>query len=168
MVGGTGGATSQSTKVKFKAKITLDELVVTADKGKSEKFKRESPPPGTPKPSNPEEVVRSHLAAMKELTATLQGIKDEATYKAALPSLEKTVKRIQDLTSQLELLELGPEEGKKLLEKFPDFGMVFVAAEQARIQAAKQVPGKAEELDDLLFKAGLARKSFGPPKAVGP
>lgn len=159
----------KSEPKRIKATATVDQLVLSDEKGNSDTFKRESLPPGTPLPNNPEELTRDYLAAMKELTAALQGIQDEASYKAAMPGMEKTAKVMQELNTKMEAVPMSLADRKKLRDKFPDAPQIAKDAEQARSQVMEKLPGKAEELTDMLASAGFPRKTRAPvPKDIKP
>ncbi len=65
-----------------------------------------------------EGILKDMLATMKEMTATLESIKDDASAEAAIPKLEKLSFRMKELMDKGKALKLSPQEEKKLQDKF--------------------------------------------------
>jgi len=65
-----------------------------------------------------EDLAEESVDTLKDLVATLDGVKDEASAKSAKPELEKLVKQLNDLNERQEKLGMPDEaEFKKIEEK---------------------------------------------------
>jgi len=98
---------------------------------------------------------------LEGIAVILEGIKDEASYKAALPELEKTSDHLREINQKSEVLfkMLNPDQfganarAGELIAKQQQIHDRLVAA-RARIE--ERLPDKAKELDEILRKGGIA------------
>jgi hypothetical protein len=97
-----------------------------------------------------EAVLKDMLATMDKLTATLSGVKDEATAKAARPELQKEAQHFVAVRKTSETIRPPTKEEKERLEKeyrpkmFESQKKLF--GEIARVRT---VPGGKEALQEL-------------------
>jgi hypothetical protein len=125
--------------------------------------------PSTPsKAPTPAEVLKAHTALTKALVALLDGIKDEGAFTAALPVLEKTVEGIQEQDKKFESFKLSERDILALVKDNPEAMQADEQLSKARARILVQMPGKAEQIKDLLQKAGMARETFGQGQVLKP
>jgi len=90
-------------------------------------------------------LFKEHLALIEEASNLLQGIKDEASAKAALPRLEKIGDRAAKLTQQAKALKLSKAEQQKVMERHRDKLLAatdkLVAENEARDRAPRRARG---------------------------
>ena len=97
--------------------------------------------------SEAEEAAKDLIATMNELTAILNGIKDDASADAAIPKIEKQAEKMSVLNRKMKLNKLTAEEDKKLEEKYraqvAEAGKKLAGAMASAIQKA---PRKAQQI----------------------
>jgi hypothetical protein len=67
---------------------------------------------------SPDSVMQDTLSTMKEMSAVLQSVKDEASAKAAAPKLKAVGARMQDLAKRGKAMNLSKEQETALVEKY--------------------------------------------------
>jgi hypothetical protein len=112
-----------------------------------------------------EQLVRDQANAMHEVTAVLDSIQDDASAQRALPKLEKAAARLKAANDAA--LRSQPKGGdpNKAFEKLNDpkvQGYVRDLMEAglkmmgAQMQAVQKAPGKADQIQAVLRKAGMS------------
>jgi hypothetical protein len=112
-----------------------------------------------------EQLVRDQVGAMREVTAVLESIQDDASAQRALPRLEKAAARLQAANEAA--LRSQPKGGdpNKAFEKLNDPKVQAHVRELmeaglkmmgAQMQALQKAPGKADQIQAVLRKAGMS------------
>jgi hypothetical protein len=112
-----------------------------------------------------EQLVRDQVGAMREVTAVLESIQDDASAQRALPKLEKAAARLKAANDAA--LRSQPKGGdpNKAFEKLNDPKVQAHVRELmeaglkmmgAQMQAVQKAPGKADQIQAVLRKAGMS------------
>jgi hypothetical protein len=85
-------------------------------------------------------LFKETLSLIREATALLQGVKDEASAQAAMPRLRKIGDRAAELTRKAQALKLSEAEKQKVMNRYRDdllaaTDKLFVAQDAAQNRA---------------------------------
>jgi hypothetical protein len=112
-----------------------------------------------------EQLVRDQVNAMHEVTAVLESIQDDASAQRALPKLEKAAARLKAANDAARRSQPKGGDPNKAFEKLNDpkvqahvrelmdAGLKLVGAQ---LQAIQKAPGKADQIQAVLRKAGMS------------
>jgi hypothetical protein len=108
-----------------------------------------------------DDMFQAYLTGEEKVAVILEGIKDDASYQAGLPELEKETDRLHEINQKSETLfkMLNPSQfgtdsrSGELIQKQQQIHRRLVAA---RAQIEERLPDKAKELDRILRNGGIA------------
>jgi hypothetical protein len=108
-----------------------------------------------------DDMLQAYVTDEEKVAVIIEGIQDEASYKAALPELEKTTDHLREINQKSQVLfkMLDPDQfgatarAGELITKQQQIHDRLVAA-RARIE--ERLPDRAKELDEMLRKGGIA------------
>jgi hypothetical protein len=97
-----------------------------------------------------ESLAEEGVSTMKELVATLDGVKDASTAKAAKSKIQSLVSKLDDLKARMDKLGANPSEEKALQDKYgkemeEQMGKLLPA--MMRIQFDPNIQGELKDID---------------------
>jgi hypothetical protein len=110
--------------------------------------------------SEKKDPLSQKVAAVRQITTLLEGIKDDASAEAAFPRLEKAVARFQEAGKKFDsLMSSSKEEANQLIEKHVvDLAEGLVKVQAAAAKAGKAAPGKKDQIMAVLNKEDTTKK----------
>jgi hypothetical protein len=103
----------------------------------------------------PPDILKQVLDTLDKITTTLTTVQDEATAKAAVPELRKSVARFRELRGQADKAKPpSNEEGERLKKDYRQKLEAATKKMKREIERVKTVPGSAAALKEVtpLFK----------------
>jgi hypothetical protein len=120
-----------------------------------------SQPSADTKPrQSPAELAKAIIASNEEIAGLLEGIKDEASFQAARPALEKAANHRRPLNDSFSALNLSEDGVRSLQESHPEVVSTRTRVRDAQFKALENAPGRASLINDLLERAGFPRAAL--------
>jgi hypothetical protein len=99
----------------------------------------------------------AYLKGQQELAVLMEGIKDDASFSAALPNIERLVNQLHEMKEKYYRFfqqKATQAEREELSKKFPQgaWDATHERLVAARLRIQKQLPGRIDELDQILEK----------------
>jgi hypothetical protein len=110
-----------------------------------------------------EAVVKEMIGIMERMTASLTGVKDDATAEAARPELKKAAEQFAAVRKKAEKLDQPtPEERKKITAAYQKKLAEVVARLKQEVARVQTVPGGRDALREIAQVFGKGKGAAGP------
>jgi hypothetical protein len=106
---------------------------------------------------SPDSLAKEELGIFNDISATLEGVKDDASADAAIPKLEKQADQLASVMKKIK--ELSPEQQKKITEKYQaEIQKTMARMMEAMMKAGSKAPSKVAKLGETFKKLGAVAK----------